>query len=110
VLRGVAFLGGLLTLLSVGDALATNALLHEYVVLDTAPATGSPVSNGAPLFALAQADVVHARDSHHGFLLVTDSQGRQGWVAGIHLAPVVAEAALTRTATPAALTPAAAAP
>jgi hypothetical protein len=110
VLRGVAFVGGLITLVSVGDALATNALLHEYVVLDTAPATGSPVSNGAPLFTLAEADVVHARDAHHGFLLVTDSQGRQGWVAGTHLAPVVAEAALTRTATPAALTRAAAAP
>jgi hypothetical protein len=109
-LRIVAIVGGLLTLLSVGDALATNSLLYEYVVLDSSPATGSPVSNGVPLFTLAEADVVHARDAHHGFLLVTDSQGRQGWVAGTHLAPVIAEAALTRTATPAALTRAAAAP
>jgi hypothetical protein len=91
VLRLVAVGGGLVTLLSVGDALATNSLLHEYVVLDTAPATGSPVSNGAPLFTVSQADVVHAREQHQGFLLVTDSQGRQGWVANTHLAAVVAQ-------------------
>jgi len=90
-LRLVAILGGLLTLLSVGDALATNELMHEYVVLDTAPATGSPVSNGAPLFTLSQADVVHAREQHQGFLLVRDSQGRQGWVARTHLAAVVVD-------------------
>jgi hypothetical protein len=90
-LRLVAILGGLLTLLSVGDALATNELMHEYVVLDTAPATGSPVSNGAPLFTLSQADVVHGREQHQGFLLVTDSQGRQGWVARTHLAAVVVD-------------------
>jgi hypothetical protein len=90
-LRIVAIVGGLLTLLSVGDALATNSLLHEYVVLDTSPATGSPVSNGAPLFTVSHADVVRVRDQHQGFLLVTDSQGRQGWVAGTHLEAVVPE-------------------
>lgn len=90
-LRIVAILGGLLALLSVGDALATNALLHEYVVLDTAPATGSPVANGAPLFTVIQADVVHGREQHQGYLLVTDSQGRQGWVARTHLAAVVVD-------------------
>jgi hypothetical protein len=92
-LRIVAIVGGLFTLVSVGDALATNALLHEYVVLDTAPATGSPVSNGAPLFTVSQADVVHAREQYQGFLLVTDSQGRRGWVAGTHLAAVIQAAA-----------------
>ncbi len=88
-LRIVAILGGLLALLSVGDALATNSLLHEYVVLNTAPATGSPVSNGAPLFTVIKADVVHAHEQHQGYLLITDSQGRQGWVARAHLAAVV---------------------
>ena len=87
-LRIVAIVGGLFTLVSVGDALATNSLLHEYVVLDTSPATGSPVSNGAPLFTVSQADVVRVSDQHQGFLLVTDSQGRQGWVAGTHLEAV----------------------
>ena len=90
-LRIVAIVGGLLTLLSVGDALATNSLMYEYVVLDTSPATGSPVSNGAPLFTVSQADVVKVREQHQGFLLVEDSQGRQGWVARSHLEAVVPE-------------------
>jgi len=93
LLQAAALLGSLLAVLGVGDALATNLVLHEYVVLDTVPATGSPVSNGAPLFNVSQADVVQAHDEHQSFLLVTNSEGRQGWIARRHLAPVVPQAA-----------------
>lgn len=92
-LQIAAIFGSLFTVLGVGDALATNLVMHQYVVLDTSPATGSPVSNGAPLFMVAQADVVQAHEEHQGFLLVTDSQGRQGWIARRHLEPVVPQPA-----------------
>ena len=90
-LQIVAILGGLLTLLSVGDALATDSFLHEYVVMNTAPATGSPVLNGTPMFTVSQADVVQVHQQHADFLLVTDSQGRQGWVSRTNLEAVIPE-------------------
>ena len=88
-LQTTVIFGAFLTLVSMSDALATDSLLHEYVVLNTSPATGSPVSNGTPMFTVSQADVVQVHQQHKNFLLVTDSQGRRGWVSGSQLEAIV---------------------
>jgi hypothetical protein len=81
--------GAFLTLVSISDVLATSSFLHEYVVLNTSPATDSPASNGTPMFTVSQADMVQVHQQHTNFLLVTDSQGRLGWVSGTQLEAIV---------------------
>jgi hypothetical protein len=57
--------------------------------MSATPASGSPVSGAAVLFTVPLADVVSVRDEHGGFKLIIDSQGREGWVAGGDLQPVI---------------------
>jgi hypothetical protein len=89
LLAGGAVVGGLLMVLSLGDAIATASTLHEYVVMATTPARTSPTSAVEPLFTVPLADVVNVRDEHQGFALIRDTQGREGWVARKDLAPVI---------------------
>jgi hypothetical protein len=81
---GVAFMA-----LAVGDAIATASTLHESVVMFATPASASPIAGGEALFTVPLADVVSVRDKHGGFDLITDSQGREGWVAAGDLQPVI---------------------
>lgn len=81
--------GVVMTALAVGDAVATEPLLHESVVMQPAAVRASPVGGGDPLFTLAPAAVVRVQDRHHEFLLVRDAQGRTGWVARGDLQPIV---------------------
>jgi hypothetical protein len=81
---GVAF-----TVLALGDAIATASMLRESVVMFATPARASPVSSAEPLFTLPLADVVSVRDEHQGYVLIADSEGREGWVAASGLQPVI---------------------
>jgi len=81
---GVAFMA-----LALGDAMATAPTLHESVVMFATPASASPISGTEPLFTAPLADIVSVREEHGGFQLITDSQGREGWVAGSDLQPVI---------------------
>lgn len=88
-LAGGAVFGGLLMALSLGDAIATAPTLHEYIVMAATPARTSPTSAVEPLFTVPLADVVTVQDEHQGFMLVRDTQGREGWVASTDLASVI---------------------
>jgi hypothetical protein len=81
---GVAFMA-----IAVGDAVATASTLHESVVMFATPASASPISGAEPLFTVPLADVVRVREEHGGFDLISDSQGREGWVADGDLQPVI---------------------
>ena len=74
---------------AVGDAIVTASTLHESVVMFASPADASPISGAEPLFTVPLADVVNVREEHGGFELVIDSQGREGWVEGSNLQPVI---------------------
>jgi hypothetical protein len=88
-LAATGILGLLLTTLSLWDCAATAPTLSESVVMQTAAATASPVSGTDPLFTLPAAAVVHVHDEHQGFVLIRDSQGREGWVARSKLTAVI---------------------
>lgn len=75
--------------LAIGDAVATASTLEESVVMFATSASASPVSGAEPLFSVPLADVVSVRDEHAGFDLITDSQGRAGWVPSGSLQPVI---------------------
>jgi hypothetical protein len=81
---GVAFMA-----LALEDAVATASTLHESVVMFAAPAGASPISGGDTLFTVPLADVVKVRDEHGGFDLITDSQGREGWVPAGDLQSII---------------------
>jgi hypothetical protein len=81
---GVAFM-----VLGLGDAIATASTLRESVVIFATPARASTVHGAKPLFTVPLADVVSVRDEHQGFVLIIDSQGREGWVAGADLRSVI---------------------
>ena len=81
---GVAFM-----VLALGDAIATAATLRDSVVIFATPARASPAAGAEPLFTVPLADVVSVRDEHQGFVLIIDSQGREGWVAGADLRAVI---------------------
>jgi Tetratricopeptide repeat len=81
---GVAFMA-----LALGDAMATASTLHESVAMFATPASASPISGGEPLFTVPLADLVSVREAHGGFVLITDSQGREGWVPVGNLQPVI---------------------
>jgi hypothetical protein len=85
---GVA-IGAAFMALALGDAFATASTLHEAVAMFATPASASPISGAEPLFTVPLADVVSVRDEHGGFDLIADSQGREGWVAGSNLQPVI---------------------
>jgi hypothetical protein len=89
LLAGGAIVGGLLIAFCLGDAIATASVLHEYVVMAATPARISPTSADEPIFTVPLADIVSVRDEHQGFVLIRDSQGREGWVARGDLAPVI---------------------
>jgi hypothetical protein len=71
------------------DASATASVLRESVAMFATPASASPTSGAEPLFTVPLADVVSVQDTHGGFTLITDSQGRRGWVASGDLQPVI---------------------
>jgi hypothetical protein len=89
VLGAGAAIGVALMALALGDAIATASTLHESVVMFATPAGAAPISGGDTLFTVPLADVVNVRDEHGGFDLITDSQGREGWVAAGDLQPVI---------------------
>ncbi len=89
VLGAGAVIGIACVALAVGDAVATAPTLEESVVMFATPAGASPVSGAEPLFTVPLADVVSVRDEHGGFALIIDSQGREGWVPGDSLQPVI---------------------
>lgn len=74
---------------SLGDAMATAPALHEYVVMASTSARTSPTSAVEPLFTVPLADVVSVHDEHQGFMLIRNTQGREGWVASTDLASVI---------------------
>jgi hypothetical protein len=84
-----SIVGLLLASVSVCDAVATASTLQESVVLEAAPASASPISGADPLFTVPQAEVVTVHDTHRGFSLVRDPEGRDGWVASSDLAPII---------------------
>jgi hypothetical protein len=84
-----AAVGVALMALALGDAMATASTLHESVAMFATPASASPISGTTPLFTVPPADVVSVRDEHGGFDLISDSQGREGWVASRDLQPVI---------------------
>jgi hypothetical protein len=85
---GIA-VGATFMALTLADAMATASVLHESVAMFATPATASPVSGAEPLFTVPLADIVSVRDAYGGFDLITDSQGREGWVAAGDLKPVI---------------------
>jgi hypothetical protein len=78
-----------MTLLSVADAVATVPLLNEAVVMQSSPACASPVAGADPQFTVPAAEVVHMRDQHGGFVLITDSQNREGWLPRSNVTPII---------------------
>jgi hypothetical protein len=94
-LAGAAIAGLVLSAVSVCDALATASILNEAVVMQTSPADAAPISCGEPLFAVPQADIVHVRDEHQGFVLIRDSEGREGWVARTDLTSIIPDHAIS---------------
>jgi hypothetical protein len=89
LLAGGVVIGSLLMALSLGDAIATASTLHECVVMAATPAHTSPASAVAGLFTVPLAEVVTVLDEHQGFMLIRDTQGREGWVASTDLASVI---------------------
>jgi hypothetical protein len=73
---------------AVCDAVATWPLMHEAVVLHSAPARVSPADSGDASFSLREGQVVHVSDRYRGFTLVRSGPDREGWVATADLAPV----------------------
>jgi len=88
-LAAAASLGLLLTALGVWDSAATAAILDESVVMQSSPASASPIAGAEPLFTVPQAEVVSVRDQHGEFALIRDPSGREGWVARANLTPII---------------------
>jgi hypothetical protein len=53
------------------------------------PASASPVGGAEPQFTVPAAEIVHIRDQHQGFLLIQDSQDREGWILGANVTRVI---------------------
>jgi len=88
-LAAAASVGLLLTAMGLWDSAATAAILEESVVMQSSPASASPIVGAEPLFTVPQAEVVSVRDQHGGFALIRDSSGREGWVARGNLTPII---------------------
>jgi hypothetical protein len=86
-----AIIGAAMTVLSIGDAVATAPVLNEAVVMQASPAGASPVAGAEPQFTVPAAEVIHIRDQHQGFLLIKDSQNREGWIPRSNVRPVIPE-------------------
>ncbi len=95
-LLACAGVGGVLLALVLVDAAATGSVLRESVAMFATPASASPISGAEPLFTVPLADVVKVQDTHGGFALIIDSQGRRGWVARGDLQPVIPPAETAR--------------
>jgi hypothetical protein len=89
LLGGGAVLGVAFMLLAIGDAVATASTLHEAVAMLATAARAAPISAAEPIFTVPLVDVVNVREEHGAYDLITDSQGREGWVAGNDLQPVI---------------------
>jgi hypothetical protein len=74
---------------TITDALATERLGHQFVVLQSVAASASPVSGAEPVFTVAPASVVDEQDEHGSFSLIRDGQGRVGWVPRSQLMPII---------------------
>ncbi len=88
-LAAVAIIGAAITVMSIGDAVATIPMLNEAVVMQAAPASASPVVGTEPQFTVPAAEVIHIRDQHQGFLLIQDPQNREGWIPRSNVIPVI---------------------
>jgi hypothetical protein len=86
-----AIIGAAMTVLSIGDAVATAPVLNAAVVMQASPASASPVVGAEPQFTVPAAEVIHIRDQHQGFLLIKDSQNREGWIPRSNVTPVIPE-------------------
>jgi hypothetical protein len=89
---GIALMG-----LAIGDALATTSILHEAVAMSATAARAAPIPGAEPIFTVALADILSVHEVHGSYDLVTDSQGRAGWVASSDLQPVIPGAQRART-------------
>jgi hypothetical protein len=88
-LAAAAIIGAAIAALSIEDAVATMPLLNEAVVMQASPAGASPVLDAESQFTFPAAEVVHIRDHHAGFLLIEDSQHREGWVPEANVTSVI---------------------
>ena len=88
-LAAVATVGLLATVASILDAAALALTMREAVVMQPAAVSASPISGAEANFMLPAAATVEVEDQHGNFMLVRDSQGRDGWVARDNLIPVI---------------------
>jgi len=88
-LAAAAIVGAAMAALSIVDAVATIPSLNEAVVMQGSPASASPVGGAEPQFTVPAAEIVHIRDQHQGFLLIQDSQDREGWILGANVTRVI---------------------
>ena len=93
-LAASASIGLALTLLSVGDAIATAPSLNTAVVMVGSSAVASPIGAAQPLFAIPRAEVVTIHDRYANYILVRDEENREGWVDKSALTPIIPRAAL----------------
>jgi len=88
-LAAAAIIGAAMAVLSIGDAVAIIPTLNEAVVMRASPASASPVDGAEPQFTVPAAEIVHIRDQHQRFLLIQDSQDREGWILGANVTRVI---------------------
>jgi hypothetical protein len=53
------------------------------------PASVSPVAGADAQFTVPAAEIVQIRDHHQGFLLIRDSQNREGWIPAANAMRVI---------------------
>jgi tetratricopeptide (TPR) repeat protein len=88
--RAGAALGLSMVGLTIGNGVVLWPALHEAVVISAgAPVRVAPVPMGDAAFVLAEAETVHMRAEHEGFVLIRTRAGRSGWVSRANLAAVV---------------------
>jgi len=88
-LAALATIGAAMVMLSIGDAVALIPALNEAVVMRVSPASVSPVAGADAQFTVPAAEIVQIRDHHQGFLLIRDSQNREGWIPAANAMRVI---------------------
>ena len=89
-LLAATLLGLCMLALSVANAVALWAIMHEAVVIArSAQVRVSPVTMEEPIFLLPEASVVQMSAEHDGFVLVRAATGQTGWVPSADLAPIL---------------------